>query len=110
MINTSLCIQARPTSVADLKYVLDCRGLKVSWRNTFANTSYYLVTVTSNAGATLIKSSKTENSTIYFHMEGMDRTTNYSIEVRACNPSGMSDPTTILDVTLNEGELQLFLM
>ena len=90
--------------MAGLRYELEgCHHLKVSWSNTFENTSHYIIRIVSDTGATIVDST-TVDSSVTITVEGWNRTINYTCTVQAYNPSGTSDPTSVR-IFLSNGEL-----
>ena len=71
--------------------MLDCQGIAISWLNT-PNTTHYSVTVIGDGRVKF--RNETNDTQIYYMANTWNRTIRFfTVEVRAVNPAGVSDPT-----------------
>ena len=97
----------RPLSVTGLTHELDCHGINISWLQT-PNTTHYNVTVIGNERVQF--TNVTNDTQIYYTANAWNRTIRFfTIEVRAVNPTGVSDPT-MLTIDTNKRELAATLL
>ena len=97
----------RPLSVTGLTHVLDCQGIAISWLKT-PNTTHYNVTVIGDGRVQF--TNETNNIQIYYTANTWNRTIrSFTIEVRAVNPAGASDPT-MRTIDMSNRELAVALL
>ena len=87
--------------------MLDCHGITILWLQT-SNTTHYNVTVISNERVQF--TNETNATQIYYMANAWNRTIRFfTIEVRAVNPAGVSNPT-MQTIDMNNRELAVTLL
>ena len=81
----------RPLSVTGLTHELDCQRITISWLQT-PNTTHYNITVIGDGR--VIFTNQTSDTQINYMANTWNRTIRFfTVEVRAINPAGVSDPS-----------------